>query len=239
VKYDTEFAMNEFRIHGQEWLLKRLSSELDLKVVFDVGSNIGEWSRMVRQIYPNGEIHSFEMVPEAYSKLLSNEFTHTNFYPNLFALGDKTGVIPYMYKPNWSVLSSTLTNLDTENGEGSNEKRNAICLRGDDYVISRNIDHIDFLKIDTEGAEGRVMKGFENTFRQGKVRIIEFEYSFGNILDNWLLKDSYEFLEPYGFKIGKLLQDHIEFSDYGLIMEDFKGPDMIAVHEEWWPTFGL
>jgi hypothetical protein len=54
-----------------------------------------------------------------------------------------------------------------------------------------------------------------------------------------MLIDSYNFLEPLGFKLGKLKQDSIEFHDYTLIDEDFKGPEYVAVHQNSWHLFGL
>jgi hypothetical protein len=54
-----------------------------------------------------------------------------------------------------------------------------------------------------------------------------------------MLIDSYKFFEPLGFKLGRLKPDHIQFHDYSLLDEDFKGPEYIAVHESAWADFGL
>jgi hypothetical protein len=45
------------------------------------------------------------------------------------------------------------------------------------------------------------------------------------------LKDFYEFLEAYGYLIGKLYPYGVHFKNYSYDDEDFKGPNFIAVHE--------
>ena len=40
---------------------------------------------------------------------------------------------------------------------------------GDGYVEAHGLDRIDFLKVDVEGSEDRVLTGFEKTLAQGRV----------------------------------------------------------------------
>jgi hypothetical protein len=70
-------------------------------------------------------------------------------------------------------------------------------IKGADYVAEKNIECIDFMKIDTEGYELNVLKGFEDFLE--KVQIIQFEYG-GTFLDNKTkLYDVIEYLELKGF----------------------------------------
>lgn len=69
--------------------------------------------------------------------------------------------------------------------------------KGYDYVIHNNIEKIDFLKIDTEGYELQVLKGFGDFLQN--VTIIQFEYG-GTFLDNNIkLIDVIKYLEQQGF----------------------------------------
>lgn len=232
-EYNREYAMSEFQQHGETWIQNRFNDQF--KTIFDVGSNIGEWTRMTRSFQPNADIHMFEIVPDTYRKMLSNIELDNKMIPNSFGLLDKSGPVPMKHKTEYDSLSTIVTDLRLDDSIPIN----GLAFTGDDYVDSRRIEMIDYLKIDTEGAEGRVFKGFEKTLKEGKVRIIQFEYSFICVLTKWMLIDSYNFLEPLGFKLGKLKQDSIEFHDYTLIDEDFKGPEYIAVHQNSWHMFGL
>lgn len=232
-KYDRNYATQEFREHGETWIQERFAGKFN--TIFDVGANIGEWTNMTRHYHPNADIHMFEIVPHTYRRLLNNIQIDGKMYPNSFGLLDQAGPVPMKHKTTYDALSTIVTDVRLD----ESIPITGLAFTGDQYVQSRGIDVIDYLKIDTEGAEGKVFHGFYNTFRGGKVRVVQFEYSFICVLTKWLLIDSYKFFEPLGFKLGRLRPDHIEFHDYTLIDEDFKGPEYIAVHESAWKDFGL
>ena len=229
--YNSEYAQSEFEEHGESWIQQRFAGKFD--TIFDVGSNIGEWTKMARLHHPKAKIHMFEIVPDTYQKLLKNIKIDENMIPNSFGLLDASGPVAMKHKTTYDALSTIVTDLRLDDSIPIT----GLAFTGDDYVKSRRIDKIDYLKIDTEGAEGKVFKGFENTLREGKVKILQFEYSFVCVLTKWMLIDSYKFLEPLGFKLGKLGKDHIRFHDYTLVDETFVGPEYVAVHESAWNEF--
>ena len=68
---------------------------------------------------------------------------------------------------------------------------------GKEYVVNNNIGMIDFLKIDTQGYEMNVLKGFEDFLEH--IKIIQYEYG-GTFLDNNIkLIEVKVFLELSGF----------------------------------------
>jgi FkbM family methyltransferase len=231
--YNREYAMSEFQEHGETWIQQRFAGKFN--TIFDVGANIGEWTHMTRQYQPQADIHMFEIVPHTYKRLLNNIQIDDKMYPNGFGLLDECGSVPMKYKTTYDALSTIVTDLRLD----ESIPITGLAFTGDQYVESRGIQTIDYLKIDTEGAEGKVFHGFHNSFKQGKVRVVQFEYSFICVLTKWMLIDSYKFFEPLGFKLGRLKPDHIHFHDYSLLDEDFKGPEYIAVHESAWNDFGL
>lgn len=224
IHYDKEFARNQFIESGEELLMRALSNQLG--VIIDCGSNIGEWARMAREFNPNSEIHTFEVVPDTYRMLLKNLKIDDKIIPNGFGLSNYNGTVKMKHCPNFPALSTHLENLYVENFEW----RNGIVVRGDDYCSSHNIEYIDFLKIDTEGAEKLVLEGFKNMLDEERIGIIQFEYGYANILSRFLLVDAYELLTPHGFHIGKLMPNGIELHEYNLLREDFQGPNYVAVH---------
>jgi hypothetical protein len=224
IMYDQQYAQGEFALHGELWIQTKLAGKLN--TVFDVGSNIGEWTRMTRQLQPQAEIHTFEIIPDTYRKLLKNIPIDDKLVPNGFGLSNTAGTLRMKHRLDYDAVSTYLEELAVENFEW----RSGLTMRGDDYVESRRISYIDYLKIDTEGAEGLVLEGFSETLKQGKIGIIQFEYGYAAILSKWLLVDAYRLLTPLGYKLGRLTAQGIMFHDYALYHETFNGPDYVAVH---------
>ncbi len=223
--YNKEYARKEFEEHGEVWIQNKLSGKLN--TIFDVGANIGEWSRMAREFNPDSKIHMFEIVPNTYEKLLRNITIDDNMIPNGFGLSNSTGVVDMKCDSNHSELSTQYSKLAFDNVTW--EK--GLSFRGDDYFESRRISYIDYLKVDVEGAEGLVLQGFINTLREQRIGIVQFEYSYHAILSRWLLMDAFELFKPLGYHLGKLTPNGLMFHDYTLLSETFSGPDYVAVHE--------
>lgn len=223
--YNRESAQEDFIFHGENWLLTHLKGQLN--TIFDVGSNIGEWTYLARLLHPEAEIHTFEIIPETYRKFLKNIYIDNNIIPNGFGLADRCGTLAVKYRPEYDVVSSYVMDLAMDNSE----IRNGLIMSGDAYCDSRRISYIDFLKIDTEGAEGIVLNGFSEMLKQEKIGIILFEYGYVNILTKFLLIDIYKLLEPLGYHIGPLHNGHIEFREYKLFHERFNPSYFVAVHD--------
>ena len=75
----------------------------------------------------------------------------------------------------------------------------------------------------------RVLKGFGECLRS--VRVIQFEYGVFNISSRDLLIDFFVLLREYGFAIGKIFPNFVDFFDYHFSLEDFGGHNYIAVKE--------
>lgn len=98
---------------------------------------------------------------------------------------------------------------------------------GLNYMKSRNLDGIDLLKIDVEGMDLKVLKGFGERLRD--IRAIQFEYGVFNIASRDLLIDFFNLLKGYDFEIGKIYPRHVEFFEYHFSREDFGGHNYLAV----------
>ena len=228
--YNTGTARKDFAITGEDWLLTKLKSA-DINVIFDVGSNKGEWTRMAKEFFPSAYIHTFEIVPEVYRKFIDNDVVGPTVFPNGFGLGEKIGTIPMKYCATDDRLNTHLGMLSP--GCISNMEylwKECLTVTGDSYVNHHGITSVDLLKIDTEGAEHLVLKGFVETMTAGKIGCIQFEYGQANIVSRWLLVDFNELLTPLGYVFGKLGPDGIKFKPYDLNDENFQGPNVVAVH---------
>ena len=143
-------------------------------------------------------------------------------------MNDRAGrVAVHIYSSN---LLSSIFALDSD----SNAVGQVDCevRRGADYAAAHDIQRIDILKIDVEGAEGKVLAGFDPMISEGRVRLIQFEYNRGAILGDFLLKHAYAFFTPRGYRLGKLMPDGVHFHTYHFGHEDFAGPNYVACRED-------
>jgi len=226
-EYNTEYATWEFLLHGEYQMMQKLA-HVPLPMIFDVGCNIGEWTRMARSFQPASQIHMFEIMPATFQKLLRNNVLDPTTYPNSFGLSNDIKQIPVKYVPNNDRVSTTV--LEQEHHDSM--IKNAYVVTGDSYCQNQpaTIEYIDFLKIDSEGHEYEVLQGFMGMLSQQRIGCIQFEYGNLNILTKHLLIDFSKMLVPLGYVLGKITPARVNFKDYHLLDEDFRGPDYMAVH---------
>ena len=87
-------------------------------------------------------------------------------------------------------------------------------MTGDSFCRRRGIDHIDLLKIDTEGHDLEVLRGFAQMLTSQAIDVVQFEFTLLAIHARVWLGDFYRELAPRGFAIGKLYPTWIEWKDY-------------------------
>ncbi len=214
-----------FDNNGEGLVLQRWS-RFDFKCVLDVGANVGDWSTLARAAFPNAALHCFEILPATAEKL-RNQLGDSAIV-NEFGLSDKTGEVKLRYFPE----VSTLTTITDYPHEFAAKETTGQVVSGDGYLKEHNINHVDLVKLDVEGAENLVLAGFEETLQRGAIDIIQFEYGKVSILTKFLLRDFYDLLIARGFRIGKIYPDGVEFRDYIFEHEDFRGANFVAIRSE-------
>ena len=155
--------------------------------VFDVGSRSdSEFTEF------EGEFHYFDPVALYMNNLKRQPNKNKLSYFNIFGLGDENKDLYYYPK-----YQSFYDRVNSCKVSDASNKMVLQIKKASDYIVDKKIETIDFLKIDTEGFELNVLKGFEEKLLN--VNIIQFEYG-GTFLDNNVrLKDVLEYLEGKGF----------------------------------------
>jgi FkbM family methyltransferase len=218
---------NDHITNGEARVLSILS-KLQPNVIFYVGANVGDWASIALKETTNCKVLSFEPIKPTYSELENRIKNDENIFPYNIGLSNKNGCVDLYYKPGHSLFSSEIT---FEYDKSVLEVHKIQVERGEDFCNNHHIDVIDLLKIDVEGAEPKVLEGFQSMLKAGCIKSIQFEYGRFNIISKFLLKDFYDFLEPLGFKIGKVYPKGVEFRPYDKSMEDFLGLNYLAVHD--------
>jgi len=177
-------------------------------VVFDIGAYVGEWSGEVLKRYPNVKIHQFEPVEKSFTLLSQNYENQVNsgqVIQNNSLISNIEKTVPFYYYESLPVMSTMyrrpeevekhlyITPIVVE--------KHSITL--DSYCLQKQIEHIDFIKIDVEGDEYNVLQGAENLLENNHINCIQFEYG-GCYLDSGVtLKEVFEYLTNKKYKVFK------------------------------------
>lgn len=124
----------------------------NIKVIFDVGSNVGIVSKYLYKLFPKAEYYLFEPLKENF---LISSLNCPFATVEKIALSDKNGFENF-FVDNENIMASKIPYTYKQ----TIEKIRTIPAK--DYVKLHGIKQIDLLKIDTEGSEIAILKGFKN-----------------------------------------------------------------------------
>lgn len=150
--------------------------------IFDIGANVGYYTLLAAlHLTKNQRVHAFEANPKVFKALEHN--TELNSFGNVrleqVVMSDEDGEVCFYLPPeeaqsNGSLLPGFI---------GDQKPILTKSIRFDTYCARENIDKVDLLKIDVEGAELKVLKGM------------------GTLLDKWLPDIICEVLEPFDVEL--------------------------------------
>ena len=202
------------------------------RVVFDIGANIGEYSQMIEAISLELDIdislHLFEPTKSCFSTI-SKKFNDDNIVLNNFGASDIDSRAKIYYDKVESGLASLYQrNLDSYNLE-LNQSEEIQLKRLDKYIEEKNINHIDFIKIDIEGHELKAFEGFGKYLNGNFIDYIQFEYGGANLDSHTSLMEIYKLLITRGFKITKVMPKGLEVREYKPYMDNFAYSNYVAI----------
>ena len=189
-KYD------DFAIWHYPTCLKTVKENADYlkdKVIIDIGSNIGLFTKAIVEIIPYAHIHLFEPSKEYFeeSKKILNNSPNITF--NNYGLSDKNKTLNLYKSKDRNIGWNTLIEIDPFHGNYFSDVMDievVKLVKLDDYY--KDIDVIDFIKIDVEGHERQVIEGAWDLIKKFKPYIL-IEALWGIYHPEWNLnKKVYE-----------------------------------------------
>lgn len=229
LNYYNGYSYN-FRKNGERDLLRKVS-KLDPRVVFDVGSNVGDWALISRRVFPGAEIHCFELSSRTF-ETLAQRLQDAHFVLNNVGLADSPGEIDYKDYGANSGLNTILLGSTYHDKVIPPRLRKGRLSTGSAYCREKEIEEIDFLKIDVEGADHLVIRGFSEMLDRQAIRIIQFEYGYVHGDAKFLMRDFFDLFEGYGYVVGRVRRGPIRFAEWTYRDNDFKsGPNYVAVRK--------
>jgi FkbM family methyltransferase len=217
----------DFETNGEAFVLSRFNQWAQGRkvVIWDVGAHYGEWSEAAHKMAPSATIHSFEIIPEIASGL-----THTDWRTtHAFGLSDAEGEVGVYWNKGHDTENSINPRTESPTFRGVPVTVTQCQVRTGDKLAAE-LGSPDFLKIDVEGHEAYVLRGFGETLRGVNApRIIQFEYGSTYVPSGSSLRDIYALLP--GYSIGRLYPDYVEFKPYSYADEHLRMGNMIATRD--------
>jgi len=145
-------------------------------VVVDCGGNIGIFTSFAMDMGAS-RVFSFEPFPSNYELNKKNNTNSQVFDLAVSNKSDETLELLYTHTGNGghSIID---TEFDRTPGHFQHKNIFVKTITLDDIISQNFIDHIDFLKVDTEGAELKIFEGLSDT-NLNKIRCIALEYHHG------------------------------------------------------------
>lgn len=222
-----------FDKNGEENFVNQFTDFAKIKnpVIFDVGANIGDYSELLVKKLNRAEcsLHLFEPQKSCFADLQQKFNENSSVTLNNFGLSNKEEIATIYKNEDKSGLTSLhKRNLDFYEMNMSLEEKIEL-KRADVYIQSKNIKHIDLLKIDVEGHELATLSGFGEYLNADFIDFIQFEYGGANMDSHTNLLDFYNLLLPLGFKITKVMPSCLELRDYNPRLDNFVYANYVAI----------
>lgn len=145
----------------------------DPKIIIDLGSNIGIAALFFATKYPKAVVHAIEPNPIIFTDLVANTSEFKNIRVYDIAITEKTGKLD-LYVGRSGAGSST------SRRSGFRKQYSVRSKTLDDFLRENNIQQVDLLKFDVEGAETAIFRGF-NGFKKIRSYVGEIHYDLNDL----------------------------------------------------------
>ena len=185
---------------------KKLLRNTSIRIIFDVGANVGQTTRRYRKLFPRATIYAFEPFPSSLNIYKNHTCGDKRIKTYELALTDTVG--EKIFYANDCHYTNSLLPVDTEHRGTENynptEKINVSTSTLDFICSDESIDNINILKMDIQGGELLALKGAENMLKARKIDLIYTEVAYQTTYINQpTLTDLEDYLKPFGYVLYK------------------------------------
>lgn len=156
-------------------------------ITVDVGANRGLFSKLIEKVFGDTPSYIFEVLPK-FITTLRREFAKSSVFH--LAMSDKSGMsVNILGASDWNKNFNTGASI-LQRGPSFNKILTYVNTTSiDDFFLLKNVS-ISFLKIDTEGMDGRVLRGGKNMMEAKRIKSIFWESNkMQNLVGDSLLQN--------------------------------------------------
>lgn len=218
-----------------DFLAKKIYVNNVIPVVFDIGANKGYYALELINILKRNnvsdyKVYCFEPSNVAYEYLVKELNGQNNVSFFKIGISDKSGITKlYGDFPGYS--SATMLQYDS-GGVVLKDYEEIELQTLDSFMATNKVDHVHFLKIDTEGLEYAAMMGAKESIQNQKFDIIQFEFGGSNVFSKVFLRDFYEVFDGK-YHFFRLLKDGLRsLGEHSFYNENFLCTNFIAISDD-------
>jgi FkbM family methyltransferase len=201
--------------------------DLDGKIVIEAGSHLGAYTMFFAKAVGKGNVMAFEPNPFLFTLLTRN--INKNSFTNVLAinagLSNVSGQMR-LISPRHNMSKGTFK-LDKQElmkkAEAPFIEKNVPVTTIDQALNDHSIQRVDFVKIDTEGYEPFIIMGMSSTLQKHKPLIYFEIHGLNKDQKQADLKQIYDFLWVFNYRIEKLAKDSCEINYENLIEQEGGG----------------
>jgi FkbM family methyltransferase len=178
----------------------KLLKDKSVKVIFDVGANEGHYTAELLKYYKNSSYYLFEPSALNCIKLKKKFAKLPNVHIVSKALSDENGTGLLYTDKSGSGLASLYKRRLEHFDIYLNHEEKIDLIRLDSFYTERRT--IDYLKLDVEGSEMKVLIGSGEVIK--KIKLIQFEIGSQNIDSKTFFQDFWYFFKDNNFDLFRI-----------------------------------
>lgn len=167
-------------------------------ILFDVGGNVGQTIVSFLETFHEPGIYSFEPSPATFEVLQAAHGNNPRVRLENLALGDRERVQPFQVTKDHSVNDSLLEPVWDAQTKSVPVQVSTL----DRYCQQQHIESIDYLKVDTQGYDLKVLEGGRDLLAERRIRAFSVELIFSPMYKD---QPSYiqllSFPEQFGYQL--------------------------------------
>lgn len=221
------WGAGKFVESGEIHLVQNLCSKQEGAIFFDVGANDGKYVKAIAVILPpSAKIYSFEPLTKMYTLMCDTTEGIGNNQRYNFGFGAEEDILAIYYNEGIGELTSLYNNIP-DRALLNTEQVNIKTIDG--FMRSEGIEKLDYLKIDVEGHELKVLEGAKEALKDGRIDHIQFEFGESMIDSRVFFRDFWELLHD-DYTIYRILPDGLrEIGEYTRNLEIFHCVNFLAI----------
>tara|TARA_B100000242_G_C43022430_1_gene475879 strand:- start:493 stop:1296 length:804 start_codon:yes stop_codon:yes gene_type:complete len=215
--------------NGEYKLLKNILNKKENAIVFDIGANIGEYSKFVLSANKSErlKVFSIEADPRNFSKLSKNISDKRITFINC-AINSKPGIVNLFISGDLNDCpgSNSIYKQESISEESISVKAKTILEIKEEFQVGK----ITLIKIDIEGAEVDAIYGMRKLLYDREVDYIQLEYNQTWISAKKSMKDIFDIAFEYNYSLFRIsLNELIPLERYTPLVDDFNFQNLLLV----------